>query len=123
MDILLDTHAVIWWLADSTELPELWVQEFSKTKNSCFVSSASIWEIAIKSSLGKITIPQNYTTILKSQGFIPLPVSWIHAHAVATLPMHHRDPFDRLLIAQAMNDNMLLASRDAIMQEYPVRLL
>ncbi|GAB6088476.1 type II toxin-antitoxin system VapC family toxin [Spirochaeta dissipatitropha] len=123
MEILLDTHAIIWWLSDSPELPEQWASEFAVPKNNCFLSSASVWEIAIKSSLGKISIPDNYLTILRKQGFLPLPISWSHAPSVASLPLIHRDPFDRLIISQAITENMILASRDKIMEEYPVQLL
>jgi PIN domain nuclease of toxin-antitoxin system len=123
MDILLDTHAIIWWLEDSPVLPGIWAQEFSKLKNNCFISSASVWEIAIKADLGKISIPKNYLDTLKGQGFIPLPISWNHARAISTLPPVHRDPFDRILIAQAREEKLLLASRDGDIAKYPVTLL
>ncbi len=123
MNILLDTHAIIWWLEESQELPEKWSQEFSDLRNSCYVSSASVWEIAIKAELGKISIPKTYLDTLKGQGFIPLPISWNHAQSVLKLAPIHRDPFDRILIAQATEEQMLLASRDGNIQKYQIPLL
>ena len=99
MLLLLDTHAMIWWLAGDASLSESQVAAIRDRRNTRFVSAATIWEISIKRALGKIDIDDAYPDILKSQGFIELPISWRHAQEVLNLPQHHRDPFDRLLVA------------------------
>lgn len=121
MDLLLDTHAAIWWLADDPALTSTQRQVITDKRNSLFVSSASIWEISIKRSLGKIEIDTGYTDVLRAQGFIELPISWIHAREVNLLPMHHRDPFDRLLVAQARIESMVLVTSDPEIPRYDLR--
>jgi PIN domain nuclease of toxin-antitoxin system len=95
--------------------------------NDVFVSAASAWEIALKSSLGKLTIPPDIATWLPAQlataRMTPLPISVFHAATVARLPLHHSDPFDRLLIAQAAADKLTIITRDAQFEQYDVRLV
>ena len=123
MHLLLDTHILLWWLADAPELTESHRSAIQDKRNSCFVSAVTIWEISIKSSLGKLEIDDTYLDIIQSQGFEELPISWRHAQAVRSLPAHHKDPFDRLLIAQAQVEGMTLLCQDAIIARYDVPVL
>ncbi len=122
MNFLLDTHVVLWWLDDSDLLPDHYRLAIEDQDNLCLVSSASVWEISMKSAVGKLIIPDNYLELLREQGFEELPVSWKHADKVSKLPMHHKDPFDRLLIAQAMVEGLTLLSVDRIIPKYDVKI-
>ena len=124
MRLLLDTHALIWWLMDDPALPEAARDAIASPDNDVYVSYVSAWEIAIKRQLGKIEFPlEDFEDILATNQFEPLPIRLEHLLALGDLPMHHRDPFDRLLIAQAKNGNLTLISRDRNMRAYGIRLL
>ena len=123
MNLLLDTHVIIWWLNNSPKLSSVHRDHIQNLQNICYISSATIWEISIKSQLGKITIPINYIDELKKQGFIELPIRWHHSDYIRTLPNIHRDPFDRLLIAQAITENMIVLSNDEFVRRYPISVL
>ncbi len=88
-----------------------------------FLSAAVVWEIRIKEAVGKLKIPASFESTLGDQPFEPLPVTAEHAHALASLPMIHRDPFDRILIAQAVRESLVIVTRDATIPEYGVRTL
>ena len=88
-----------------------------------FVSAASAWEVAIKSALGKVATSRSVSIAAQSSGFTELPVMFRHAEAVASLPSHHRDPFDRLLVAQAHAERLTLVTRDPVMAQYGVKVL
>ncbi len=121
--VLLDTHAFLWWCTDSPELS----RKARKTiaEQSCFVSLASTWEIAIKLSLGKLKLPNAFDRYITEQmqmnGFSEIHIGFRHIAACAKLPWHHRDPFDRMLIAQALEEEIPVVSRDAIFAQYGVR--
>lgn len=123
MNLILDTHIILWWLDNSDKLPVKYFEAITDSNNICFISSASIWEISIKSGLGKLEIPGNFTDILLQEGFSELPVSWEHAAKVRQLPFHHKDPFDRLIIAQAIIEDFTLLTVDKIISEYEVEIL
>lgn len=123
MKLLLDTHQVIWWLADDPNLTETQRKAIQDRRNTCFVSAATVWEISIKESLGKLSIDPGYLEQLRSEGFVELPVSWQHARAVHDLPPHHRDPFDRLLVAQARMEGMCLVSVDEHIKKYDLTVI
>ncbi len=124
MRLLLDTHALIWWLMDDPALPEAARNAIASPGNDVYVSLVSAWEIAVKRQLGKIEFPlEEFEDILAANQFEPLPIRLEHILALGNLPMHHRDPFDRLLAAQASNGNLTLVSRDQHMTDYEVRLL
>ncbi|HEB78646.1 MAG TPA: type II toxin-antitoxin system VapC family toxin [Methylothermaceae bacterium] len=124
MRLLLDTHALIWWLMDDPNLPEAARDAIASPDNDVYVSHVSAWEIAVKRQLGKIEFPlEDFADILATNQFEPLPIRLEHLLALGDLPMHHRDPFDRLLIAQAKNGNLTLVSRDRNMRAYGIRLL
>jgi len=106
---LLDTHALLWWLADDIRLADAARAAIADSANDAFVSAASAWEIAIKARLGKVSMPDDLGEQLAANSFTPLPVQLTHALAVRHLPDHHRDPFDRLLVAQAQVEGLTLA--------------
>ena len=123
MNLLLDTQIALWWLGDTPELPGEVRVAVQDTDNVVYVSAASIWEIAIKRALGKLEVDDDYVTEIAEQGFVELPVRWQHAERVEALPMLHRDPFDRLLIAQAQALGLTLVTTDATIAEYAVNVL
>ncbi len=123
MNLLLDTHIILWWLDDNILLPQQYHQAIADRNNICFVSAASVWEISIKSAIGKVDIPDNYMAILRKQNFEEMLISWHHASKVRHLPMYHKDPFDRLLIAQAIVEDLTILTVDKIIPEYDVKTL
>ncbi|MXZ28407.1 MAG: type II toxin-antitoxin system VapC family toxin [Gammaproteobacteria bacterium] len=121
--LLLDTHAFIWWLSDVPQLTQLAHDGIADPRNEVLVSAISGWEIAVKRAKGRITAPDNLGTMVTERGFTHLPLSFQHAEQAGRLPMHHRDPFDRFLIAQAQCENLILVTRDARIRRYDVRTL
>ncbi|GIJ27216.1 twitching motility protein PilT [Micromonospora qiuiae] len=122
MTLLLDTHVVIWWLTDDPGLsPE--IKHRLDHEPDVFVSAATIWEIAIKQAIGKIKEPENLPELVRGSGFRHLSITADHAIFAGQLPMIHRDPFDRMLVAQARCENLVLASRDSAVQQYDVPVL
>jgi PIN domain nuclease of toxin-antitoxin system len=120
--LLLDTHAVLWWLADDPALSSPARDALADPTNEPFVSAVSIWEIAIKRSLGKLTAPDDLPDRIAEQGFSWLPVDIAHAWQVRDLPAHHGDPFDRLLIAQALTERLPIITADARFNDYGVEV-
>src|SRR5680860_438931 len=123
MNLLLDTHALIWILANEPILSAPARKAVEDPKNQVFVSAVTAWEIAIKRGLGKLRAPQNYLEALRRYRFTPLDVTSEHALAVEELPPHHNDPFDRLLIAQARCERLTLVTCDKRFRQYEVQLL
>jgi PIN domain nuclease of toxin-antitoxin system len=120
--LLLDTHIVLWSLSDDAKLrPE--VRAAMTEAEALFVSAVSIWEIAVKRALGKLRAPQDLAEVLLRTGVRPLSVTWAHAAAVAELPPHHGDPFDRLLIAQAKGEGLTMVTEDRSFAPYDVPTL
>lgn len=118
MRVLLDTHILYWWFYEHQRLPRA-AFHLVRDADAVFFSSASIWEIAIKSRIGKIGAdPRELLDQIAQNDFFELPVVSKHALLVATLPMHHSDPFDRLLIAQAIFEPLRLITADARLQPY-----
>ena len=111
------------WLDDPSLLSQAARDAIGDGRNSVYVSAAVAWEIAIKRSLGKLEAPDDLEAALAANRFQPLPITIPHALAIAALPDHHRDPFDRLLIAQACHEGLTLVSRDQQVARYPVTLL
>ena len=121
MRLLLDTHILLWAVLNDPRLTRTQVSAISE--GELYVSSGSIWEIGIKRSLGKLDVPDTLFDYAKDAGCRPLPISWAHAEAAAALPMHHADPFDRMLIAQAQCEGLRLASSDGKLALYDVDLI
>ena len=123
MNLLLDTHVLLWWLDASPTLSEKATSAIADGSNLVFVSAAVIWEIRIKQALGKLEIPSNFRQVLDRQPFEIPGITAEHAHAVGDLPAHHRDPFDRMLVAQARAEALKLISRDPEIAKYDVEIL
>ena len=121
MKLLLDTHVLIWW-DRGVELPDSVVVAI-RDADLVFVSAATAWEIAIKASLGRLRTRRTVAAAAAESGFDELPIRIRHAAAVAELPWHHRDPFDRILAAQAGVEGLTLVTRDPIFARYGVRTL
>lgn len=118
MRVLLDTHILLWWLSDSPNLGDGDRQLIADADNDVLVSAVSVAEIAIKSSLGKLAAPPDIAGAITASGFDELPLTASHAQALRALPWHHRDPFDRLLIAQAKVEQIPLISTDDAVAKY-----
>ena len=123
MNLLLDTHVLLWWLDADPSLSEKAKTTIADGKNLALISAAVIWEIRIKQALGKLEIPSDFRHVLDRQPFEMLAITAEHAHAVGELPAHHRDPFDRMLIAQAQVERLTIVTRDTIMKQYRIPII
>ena len=127
MNVLVDTHVWIWSLADPNRLTPECRRLLSSSRNVIYLSAASAWELAIKDALGKIELPEPVETYVPTrmarQGITALPITHTHALTVSTLPPHHRDPFDRLLIAQAIVERLPILTADAAFDRYGVEVI
>jgi PIN domain nuclease of toxin-antitoxin system len=117
---LLDTNVLPWWLGGAERLPESAVESISDERNDIVVPVATIWEIAIKESLGKLTVDGDLRKHIEQQAFRELSITGDHAVEVESLPLHHRDPFDRLLVAQARCEDLTLLTGDQQLTSYDV---
>ena len=118
MRLLLDTHLLLWWVANSGSLSEQAGALISDPENTVFVSAVSLWEIWLKESLGKLRVPADFEDKLASESFENLPLTGPQTRQVARLPWHHRDPFDRMLVAQAQVDGLTLLTADHRVSAY-----
>ena len=123
MRLLADTHAYLWWLNDDPTLSSKARTAMAESAAIVHVSAASIWEISIKTSLGKLEIEGDPVSEIWENGFVELPMTAEHAYRAGQLPRHHDDPFDRMLIAQAQLEDLVLVSRDAKLRAYGVSML
>ncbi len=120
MMLLLDTHVFLWWLDDPQLLSKAARKAIGDGRNTVYISAVVAWEIAIKRSLGKLDAPDDIKAAMAENRFLPLAITVPHALAVQKLPEHHRDPFDRLLIAQARHEGFKLVSRDSHVASYGI---
>jgi PIN domain nuclease of toxin-antitoxin system len=126
MKLLLDTHAFLWFVTGDRRLSRRARRAVEAGDSELLISTASVWEVAIKASLGRLTLPKSvhdYFDDKVAAGFIILPVEWAHAARVAELPFHHRDPFDRLIIAQALVERIPIVSGDPGFKMYGARIV
>ncbi len=121
MNLLLDTHVLIWW--DEGRRLSSEARRAIREADDVYVSAASAWEIAIKAGLGRLKPSRTVEQAAAESGFLELPVTFRHAARVASLPPHHRDPFDRLLVAQAAEEGLALVSRDPAFGPYGVTIV
>lgn len=123
MNFLLDTHVLLWWLDDAPDLSDEARELIKNKEDLVFVSAATIWEIRIKQGLGKLAVPDSFMSVLMKQAFEFLPITIHHADAIKDLPTLHRDSFDRILIAQAICEDLTIITQDSIFPQYPVAVI
>jgi PIN domain nuclease of toxin-antitoxin system len=125
MRVLIDTHIFIWYIQNSERLPSSIATYINDGRNDILLSIASVWEMAIKQSTGKLNLGLPYASFIAEQMRLNsielLPLRLDHLEVVTTMPFHHRDPFDRILIAQAMLEDIVIVSADSMFSSYPVQ--
>jgi PIN domain nuclease of toxin-antitoxin system len=119
VNLLLDTHAFLWWRLNDRRLKSE-ARRAIATSEQVRVSAASAWEVAIKAALGRLHLADPFATLVERSGFDPLPITFAHAARVATLPNHHADPFDRMLVAQAQDEGLAIVTHDRAFEPYAV---
>jgi len=120
--LLLDTHAVLWWRTASGRITAP-VQDAISEADGVFVSAASAWEVAIKLALGRLRLPDRFAAGVQESGFQQLAVTFAHAERAGALPQHHRDPFDRMLVAQALEERLTVVTHDRRFEAYEAPVL
>ena len=124
MRLLLDTHALVWFLIDRKRIPARLLAILVDPVQVVYVSAIAVWEATVKAGSGKLSLPlDELEAIIVESGFSELPVTFAHALEVRHLPLIHRDPFDRLLVAQARHDGLTLVTRDPTVRRYPIDTL
>jgi PIN domain nuclease of toxin-antitoxin system len=121
VNLLLDTHVLIWW--DEGRTLAAGARRAIEAADLVYVSAASEWEVAIKLGLGRLRASRTVEQAAQDSGFLELPITFRHAQRVVALPLHHRDPFDRLLIAQAEVEGLAVVSRDPVFERYGVEVI
>lgn len=122
MSLLLDTHVVLWWLADDPALADD-IKDRLDHEPDVYVSAATVWEVAVKQAIGKLPEPAGLPERIQESGFRHLPIGLDHAITAGRLPMIHRDPFDRMLVAQAQCEDLTLVTRNENCRRYRVAIL
>lgn len=120
---LLDTHVLLWSLAEPGKLSARARDALEDAHNEVFVSAVSAWEISVKRAKGRLTAPDNLAAVVEERGLTHLPLTFHHAERAASLPPHHRDPFDRFLVAQTQVEGLVLVTRDSRIPLYSIRTL
>lgn len=123
MKLLLDTHAWLWWLGDPDQLAPAAVELIASPDHLVVVSAASVWEVAIKRARGRLQFDGDPAAAVVDNAFEPLPISPAHAARAGDLPPHHRDPFDRMLVAQAALEGLTILTRDPAFEAYAVPVI
>ena len=126
MQLLLDTHILIWFINGESQLPEEAKKHIKNLNNQCYISMASIWEIAIKSALGKLQLNISFDTLktlLIHNNIAILPINFEHIQQLLKLPIYHSNPFDRLIIAQAIDEDITIVTKDSKFELYDVSVL
>ncbi|MGE9267421.1 MAG: type II toxin-antitoxin system VapC family toxin [Verrucomicrobiales bacterium] len=123
MEILIDSHVVVWWLSAPEKLTAQAREQIANPANRVWVSAASVWELGLKVGKGKLRMPRDFARFLWNGGFEELPISSRHAEVALGLPPLHADPFDRMLIAQAQAEGLVLMTRDHLIARYELPLL
>jgi PIN domain nuclease of toxin-antitoxin system len=121
--LLLDTHVLLWWLQDAPGISAATREAIAQRDALVHVSAASVWEAAIKVSLGKLRVERNLPETIPASGFIDLPIAARHAWLAGSLPPLHADPFDRILVAQAKLEELTLVTHDRALREYGIPIL
>lgn len=120
MRLLLDTHTFLWWVSDWKQIVQPAREAIADPANEVFVSAVSGWEIGVKKAKGRLTAPDNLAAVIEDKQFRHMPLTFEHVERAATLPPHHGDPFDRILVAQAQAEGLTLVTRDTRIPLYHV---
>jgi len=123
VNVLLDTHVALWWLVDPDVLSDEAREVIADGGNRVLLSAASVWEAAIKAAAGKLDMPESFEAAAEAVGIEELPISARHARRAAGLPPLHRDPFDRMLVGQALEEGLVIVTRDVLVRQYQVATL
>lgn len=123
MRLLVDSHVFLWWAEDPGKLAEPARAAIEDGRNDAFVSLASIWELSIKIGLGKLELPMSMEEMMRRSLMSLLPIRLEHAIAAGSLPHHHRDPFDRMVVAQGLAEGMMVITRDEVLSRYGVPVM
>ncbi len=123
MKLLLDTHVLIWWLSDARKLSQTEIDLITDSDNLIFVSAATAWEIAVKKMIGKLEAPDDLPAALAVNNFLELPITIEHSQKLYQLPLHHNDPFDRIMVAQAISEDLTFMTRDTKIALYDIRII
>ena len=123
MRLLIDTHTFLWWSGTSSSLSIAARDAIANPANDACISIASLWKLAIKNSLRKLPLPDDLETMVASQGFSVLAIDFVHLRRFGALPLHHRDPFDRMMIAQALTEGIPIATADSKFAQYGVQIV
>jgi PIN domain nuclease of toxin-antitoxin system len=123
MKLLLDTHILIWWLSEASRLSQTEIDLITDSDNFIFVSAATAWEIAVKKMIGKLEAPDDLPAALAINNFLELPITIEHSQKLYQLPSHHNDPFDRIMIAQAISEDLTFMTRDTQISLYDIRTI
>jgi PIN domain nuclease of toxin-antitoxin system len=125
MDLLIDTHTLLWFYAGDSKLDQKTKNVILDTENTIYLSIATLWEIAIKVNIGKLDLKGDiieFFAFVERNDFTILPISFQNLIVLSNLPFHHKDPFDRIIITQAITENLIIGSDDAIFKEYNIKL-
>lgn len=123
MRLLIDSHAFLWWAEASPVLGDAAKVAIADSANEVLISISALWELSIKKSSGKLAVPDDLETMVTNLGFSVLPISFAHLRRLGTLPRAHRDPFDRMMIAQALTEGLPIATRDRVFAAYGVQIV
>jgi PIN domain nuclease of toxin-antitoxin system len=123
MKLLLDTHILLWWLTQDQKLSQTETAIITDSDNLIFVSAATAWEIVVKKMIGKLEAPDDLPAALAANNFLELPITIEHSQKLYQLPLHHHDPFDRIMVAQAISENLTLMTRDAKIALYDIKII
>ena len=122
--LLLDTNTFLWWISDHfKKLGNNTIESIQNPNNQVFVSAVTPWEISIKKSLGKLKAPDDISSIIEEEGFMELAISGFHGEQSGLLPQHHKDPFDRVIIAQAQAEGLIIVTNDSQFEKYGIRIM
>lgn len=123
MRLLIDSCVLVWWLGNPASLAKEAREAIADPTNEVYFSAASVWELGLKIRKGKLTMPIDFASVLSADGFSPLSVTVDHAARSLTLPALHEDPFDRLLVAQAIAEGLVMVTRDEVIRDYPLAVM
>ena len=121
--LLLDTDVFLWWLSDDPQLGKVARLAISDPRNQVFISAVSTWDVSIKKSSGKLSAPDDLDAIVEEEGFSKLPISLYHGDQAGLLPQYHKDPFDRMLVAQAQTEGLVIVTNGKFVTQYNIRTM